>query len=136
MHDQRLETSLSTYEINRRWFASDLFSTLLGVRFIDYDEDYTFQTIANDGVSRGLFVNNVENFLIGGQFGVNMYRPVSQRFSYGGFTKLGVFANFSKNQTFLQNRNDIWIDSRRSDTDIAGMIQGGVGSTIVCSQGL
>ncbi len=127
VHSQALETNLSTYEINRRWFSSDLFSTLLGLRFVDYDEKFGFNSVASDGVGLGQYFNNVDNFLVGAQFGATMYRPVSQRLAVGGWGKVGVFANFSKNRTLLLNRGNTLADAQRTDTSVAGLFQGGVG---------
>ncbi len=128
LHDQNLRTQLSTYEINRRWFSSDLFSTLVGLRFVDYNERINFNTVASDNVGRGFFQQNLDNLMIGAQVGANMYRPISQRLSVGGWTKLGVFANFSENRSFLSNRAATLVNSNRSDTDIAGLLQGGIGA--------
>jgi hypothetical protein len=125
-HSQALRTKLSTYEVNRRWFASDLFSTLIGLRFVDYNERFTFASFAPNG-DLGYFRNNTDNFLVGGQFGATMYRPVTQRLSYGAWGKIGVYANFAKNSTLLQNRGDTLADARRSDTSVAGLFQGGIG---------
>jgi hypothetical protein len=127
VHSQRLETRLSTYEINRRQFASDMFSTLIGLRMADYDERYAFRAVANDGVGLGVFDNNVDNFLIGAQFGVNMYRPFTQRLSFGGWTKLALMANFARNRTSIFNRGVLRGEASHSDTSVAGLIQGGVG---------
>ncbi len=128
VHSQFLQTELSSYEFNRRWFASDLFSTLIGLRIFDYDENYGFTAVGANGTDVGTFNNNIDNFMIGAQFGVNMYRPLTQRFSYGTWTKLGVFGNFAKNETRLINLGAVRANASRSDTDLAGMIQGGIGA--------
>lgn len=125
VQSQSLQTKLSTYEVNRRWFATDLFSTLIGMRFASYNENFNFSSVGPNGF--GLFTNRTTNFLIGAQVGVNMYRPVTQRLSYGGWGKAGVYANFAKNKNLLQNNNDFIIDnSQRSDTSVAGILQGGL----------
>ena len=124
---ESLETKLNSFELNRRRFSSDLFSTTLGLRFVSYDERFRYVSVAADQAGVGLFQNDLQNFLIGAQVGANMYRPISQRLSFGGWGKAGVFANFDESRTFLSNRGTVLADTQRNDVDFAGLLQGNVG---------
>ena len=33
---------LNSFEINRRWWTWDVLSTMIGMRYVDYQEDYVF----------------------------------------------------------------------------------------------
>ncbi len=44
-HRQIESARLQSFEFNRRWFAWDVVSTLIGIRGFQYNENYQFDTI-------------------------------------------------------------------------------------------
>ena len=121
-HLQGHRATFQSYEANRKWFAWDIMSTLIGIRAIQYDEIFSFDSVAQD-LGAGFFRTSQSNFLIGGQIGSDVMRPVSQRLSIGSRTRLGVFGNFNEGAIRVANRGVNLINAKRKDTDIAGLIQ-------------
>ncbi len=131
-HIQAERIELQSFEVNRRWFAWDIMSTLIGIRAFKYNETFLFDTASVFSTvpteAYGFFRTRLENFLIGPQIGMDVTRPVGQRLSVGTTTRLGVFANFNKGSTILVNRDNPLLNASRRDIDIAGAITtGGIG---------
>lgn len=121
-HFQYEKTDLQSYEANRRWFAWDIMSTLIGFRAVRYNEVIQFDTSTSTNET-GSFGLRTENFLLGGQIGADVMRPIGQRLSVGTKTRLGLFANVNKGQTFLQNAGNTLINASDRDVDFAGLLQ-------------
>ncbi len=124
-HIQAERIELQSYEANRRWFAWDIMSTLIGIRAFQYKETFLFDTAVASPDAFGFFRTRLENFMIGPQIGMDVARPVGQRLSIGSTVRLGVFANFNKGSTILVNRDNPLLNSSRRDVDIAGAIISG-----------
>ena len=73
----------------------------------------------------GIYRRNVENLLIGGQIGGDIFYPLSQRLSVGAKGRVGLFANFNQGQALLANRGVVRINAFDKDTDFAGIIESG-----------
>ncbi len=125
VHTQIWRAQLQNYEFNRRWWAGDILSSFVGVRAVQYKEQYGFDAVAADGVGLGIYRRNVENFLLGGHIGGDMAYPLSQRMSVAAKGRMGVFANFNQGQAFLSNRGTVRVNAFDKDTDIAGIIETG-----------
>ena len=131
-HIQVERAELQSFEGNRRWFAWDIMSTLIGIRGIKYDESLIFDSadlpaISTPNVAQpGAFRTSTRNFLLGGQIGADVYRPIGQRLSIGSRARIGIFANFNKGETFLANRGNVLLNARQRDIDVSGLIQNGV----------
>lgn len=123
-HIQVERAELQSFEGNRRWFAWDIMSTLIGIRAFKYDESLIFDSVAPD-LGAGFFRTNTRNFLLGGQVGADIFRPVGQRLSVGTRTRIGIFANFNRGETLLANRGTYLLNARQRDIDVAGMLQYG-----------
>jgi hypothetical protein len=125
-HIQFEEIDLQSYEANRRWFAWDILSTLIGIRALQYNESLLFDSVgpAPDFFA-GFYRQRMENFLLGAQAGADITRPVGQRLSLGTYGRLGIFANFNRGETILTNAGSVLINSRHRDVDIAGLAQYG-----------
>jgi hypothetical protein len=100
-------------------------STLIGIRAIQYSEQLSFDSVGS-GNGAGFLRTDLQNFLLGGQIGSDVMRPISQRFSIGGRSRLGAFANFNEGELQVFNRGTRLIDSSRRSTDIAGLVQLGL----------
>jgi hypothetical protein len=132
LHAQAERIDLQSFEVNRRWFAWDIMSTLIGIRAFRYNESFLFDAFDQINITPtpadGFFRTRLENFLIGPQVGMDSFRPVGQRLSIGTSARIGIFANFNKGETFLSNRGNPLLNASRRDIDIAGAItSGGIG---------
>lgn len=121
-HQQGMRANLQSYEANRKWFAWDIMSTLIGIRAFQYNEQFSFDSVGQ-GNGAGFFRTDLQNFLLGAQIGSDVMRPISQRLSIGAKSRLGVFANFNEGELQVFNRGTRLIDASRRSTDLAGMIQ-------------
>ena len=125
IHSQDWRARMQSIELNRRWWTWDVLSTMIGVRYIDYEEDYRFtSTHAANGI--GLFANNITNQLIGAQVGADLMYPVNLRTSVGFRGKGGVYGNFMDSATVMTNDGSIVLNSGDSRVDLAGLIEAGV----------
>lgn len=116
---------LQSIEVNRRWFAWDIMSTVIGIRAIEYNNSLLFDSTDSD-LNAGFFRTTNRNFLLGGQIGGDVFRPIGQRLSIGSRTRIGLFANFNKGETILANRGTYLLNTRVKDTDISGLLQYGL----------
>jgi len=124
-HQQGIRVNLQSFEVNRKWFAWDIMSTLIGIRVIQYNEQLSFDSVGQ-GNGAGFLRTDLQNFLLGGQIGSDIMRPISQRFSIGTRSRLGAFANFNTGELQVFNRGTRLIGSSRRSTDIAGLLQLGL----------
>lgn len=93
MHTQHQTADLQSFELNKRWITDDLGNYFVGFHAIDYREAYTLRANRQNGVATlGIDTANV---LAGAQFGMEMWRPVSQRLAFGSQGLLGVYGNFA-----------------------------------------
>ena len=124
-HTQVYRAQLHSIEVNRRWWSWDVLSTMIGVRFIDYEEDYIFAS-TNIANGNGLFVESIDNQMVGAQLGGDLIFPVSLRANVGIRGKAGVYANFDERNTFLRNDGTVLLNSGDNDVDVAGLAEVGV----------
>ncbi len=123
-HVQAWQAKLNSVELNRRWWTWDVVSTMIGVRYVDYQEKYLFLSDSARGV--GVFGNNVNNRMVGAQIGADILYPVSLRANVGFRGKAGVYANFDEQATFLTNAGTPIFAAGQRTTDVAGLIELGV----------
>lgn len=76
-HDVSYDSDLSDIQLNYRRKFGDRFTGILGLRYIQLDEDFTFigTKTALPGSAQGLYENNTENSLIGVHFGGDYVWP-------------------------------------------------------------
>ena len=101
-----------------------MLSTLIGARYIDYTENYLFQSLSAQGV--GTYSNRVKNRMAGVQVGGDIFYPVSLRGNMGFRGKAGVYANFDENTVYLQNGATTIVNAGDNTVDVAGLIEMGV----------
>lgn len=123
-HIQSWRAHMQSFEVNRKWWTWDVLSTSIGVRYVDYEEDYRF--FSTGGAGTGVLNQSVDNELLGLQLGVDMMFPVSLRGNVGFKGKGGVYANFDESRTFLSNAGTTLLNSGDTDVDLAGIIEMGV----------
>jgi hypothetical protein len=126
-HSQAYRAQLNSFELNRRWWSWDVISTMIGIRYVDYEEDYVF--LSTSGAGTGRYTESVDNQMLGAQVGADIFYPVSLRTNVGFRGKAGAYANFAERGTFLRNANVIVLESGDSHTDLAGVIEMGVFSS-------
>ncbi|MFN3190653.1 MAG: hypothetical protein ACE361_09035 [Aureliella sp.] len=123
-HTQNWRAQLHSVEINRKWWVWDVLSTMIGARYIDYEEDYSFTSTSAAG--SGVLLESVDNQMIGLQIGADMQYPVSLRSNVGIRGKAGAYANFDERRALLNNNGTLLINSGDSDVEIAGLIEMGI----------
>lgn len=85
---------LSSYELNRCWSSDELSTFFYGLRVFDHAERYHLD--AGKGAGSSAFQLATNNFLAGSQIGLNLCRPLSQRWTVGFEGGLGLYGNFAK----------------------------------------
>ena len=123
-HVQTYEAKFNSYEMNRTWWTWDVLQTLVGLRYVNYEEDYALST-SRGGVGNGLFQASVNNNAIGPQIGAQLIRPASLRVNYGFKGKIGVLANFNNSSTFMTNNGNLLLNSTDESVDISGIAEMG-----------
>ncbi|MCA9130167.1 MAG: hypothetical protein KDB22_23930 [Planctomycetales bacterium] len=125
LHTQTFHAELNSFELNRRWWSWDVISTMIGVRYVEYKEDYVFSSVRNS-VGPGQYIDRIDNQMAGAHVGADLLYPVSLRTNMGFRLKGGVFANFAERTTFMTNNGTLVINTGDTKTDVAGVIEGGV----------
>lgn len=123
-HIQAYRSELQSFELNRRWWTWDVLSTMIGVRYVDYQERFLFLSDSARGL--GNYQHNVENRMAGAQIGADMLYPVSLRGNFGVRGKAGVYANFDEENILLQNAGTTLLNAGDNDVELAGLIEMGV----------
>lgn len=123
-HTQSWRSQLNSFELNRRWWTWDVLSTMIGVRYVDYQEDFLF--LSTSGLGQGLYTQRARNRMAGAQIGGDLLYPTSLRTNFGFRGKAGVYANFDETTAFLQNGATTVVNAGDSSVDVAGLIELGV----------
>jgi len=123
-HVQAWQSELNSFELNRRWWTWDVISTMIGIRYVDYQEQYLFLSDSAQGL--GQYQSKVQNRMAGAQIGADMLYPVSLRANFGVRGKAGVYANFDEQSVLLQNAATTLINAGDNSVDVAGVIEMGV----------
>jgi hypothetical protein len=130
-HRQTYESTLHSVEINERYFDWDTMSCLVGARYIDFEEGFSFETEGPAPLAeQGLYTVGTRNRLIGPQCGLDVISPVgsSNRLSLIAKTKLGVYANLAKDEVRLVNAGVQELDNNSNDVSLA--FQGELGALV------
>ncbi len=125
VHVQSYNTRMQSFEVNRRWWTWDVLSTMIGIRYVDYEEDFRFYS-SRAGTGIGLLAEDVDNQMVGVQVGGDLLYPVGLRSNIGFRGKGGLYANFAERAAFLSNAGTTLINSGDTDVDFAGVIEMGV----------
>lgn len=106
---QRLEAEYLSFEFNRTLVGWDIVKLLYGVRYAQYEEEYTF----------GSLLSAPDNDLFGAQVGADMTYPLTCRAWTDMRARAGVFANFAEHRGSDFNKYD--------DEEVAGIFEFGGG---------
>lgn len=126
--ERQVQTWTAEYwsmEANSTLVGYDVAKLLVGIRYVDYDENYNY--FSQTATETGLLRSGVENQMIGVQCGMDLLYPVCRN-GYTDFrSRAGVFANFASLDAQLINAGSTVLFARQDDTDIAGMLEVGGG---------
>ncbi len=112
---------LSSYELNRCWTGDEISKIYCGLRLIDYEEQYRLES--TKGVSSSTFRLETENFLAGGQMGLNLFRPISQRLTAGFGSAIGFYGNFASGSLNAVNAASTLLDTSDSGFRVNSMCE-------------
>jgi hypothetical protein len=127
-HRQIYESTLHSVEINERYFDWDTMSCLVGLRYMDLQEDFSFASLGPaPAAEQGLYTVSTGNRLIGPQCGLDVIHPIgaSNRLSVSAKTKLGLYANLADAEVRLVNAGTQELDN--DDDDVSLAFQGELG---------
>jgi hypothetical protein len=123
-HEQGVTYSsdLHNVELNVRRQLTSTITSICGLRYIDYDEEMHFYSIAaNSDV--GIYNVDVVNRMLGLQIGGDANYQLTDCLAIAGNAKTGMFINFIEQDTVLRNTApDILIDGGNSATGLSGVI--------------
>lgn len=112
-------------EASRTLIGWQIAKILYGVRYIDYQEDYLLSSFSD--VGNGLFQSNVENHLLGGQVGLDLFYPVGVHSVADFRGRAGLYANFVESDYNLANNGTILLNAGDDDVELAGAFEIGSG---------
>ncbi|MCR9296230.1 MAG: hypothetical protein NXI32_26255 [bacterium] len=118
-----VRSKLNSIEANYRWWAWDAFSTLVGLRYINFEEEYSFSSAGANGA--GIHFEGVDNQMAGIQIGADWMYPFCIRGNSGFRGKGGVYANVAERRSLLINDGTLLINAGDSSTDWAGVFEFG-----------
>ena len=122
---QFAETSFQTIEFNRVTWGWDVIKSFAGIRYFYIDDQYRISSTNLDGES-GQFEIQARNNLIGPHIGGEIFYDVGYRLSYSFFTKAGVFANFNRVDTQLENGGAQFLDVEDDNITVSSSIELGL----------
>lgn len=117
LHQQNHSAGYRQYDLNRRWLTDDIGNSTLGLRLIDYSEQYGLRSVK--GTQEGLYQIDTSNLLVGFASGMELWRPVSQRLAYGGAIDGGLFANFAEASIDARNTSGKQVSILDDDLSLA-----------------
>ncbi|MCY3006976.1 MAG: hypothetical protein NTV29_13520 [Planctomycetota bacterium] len=94
LHQQHHSAKYRQYGFERRWLTDDIGNSRLGMRVIDYSEQYRLRSLGFGG--EGRYGLDTGNLLVGIASGMELWRPISQRVALGGSIDGGLYANFAE----------------------------------------
>lgn len=107
LHQQHHSAKYRQCGFERRWLTDDIGNSTLGMRVIDYSEQYRLRSLGSGG--EGRYGLDTGNLLVGIASGMELWRPMSQRVALGGSIDGGLYANFAEagNQASDGNGRDV-----------------------------
>lgn len=128
-HVQRLISRSSSFELNRRRWAWDAVSTLIGIRYFNYEEAYSLSSERSPprpAPLSGRYTDEIENHLIGPQIGGDIFFATSLKTSISLRGKAGIFANFATRELRLVEPGGTALFNAKDKVDIAGLFELGI----------
>jgi hypothetical protein len=129
---QRYDAEYASFEANRTLIGWEICKLLYGIRYIDYEENYQFNSTSAAGA--GLLRSNTENQMIGAQVGAEMTFPLSCKLWSDFRARAGAYGNFAdsdiqlRNGVNLLNTNGTLFRNFDDDIELAGVFEIGGGA--------
>lgn len=134
---QTWNAEMQSFEFNRRLWAWDAVSTLIGFRYLNYEEDYALvalRTLPAPAASSAAYTDNIDNDLFGGQIGGDLFYVTSLKTSVSMKGKLGLFGNISSRDLTIYVNDAVTSRTGADETDLAGMLELGVYGHYQCTR--
>jgi hypothetical protein len=130
--DQRYDAEYFSLELNRTLIGWEICKLLYGLRYVDYDENYTFASRINNNVPAlptdiGFLNSNTQNQMIGAQVGAEMTFPLSCKVWSDFRGRAGAYANFAENDFILNNAGTTLVRNFDDAVELAGIFEIGGG---------
>ncbi len=122
-HQQVYNSRIQSYEFSQKWWGWDVISTSAGVKFIDLEEDFLFNS-TNALAENGSLAVLTNNHLFGGQLGLDLSLPVG-RFSTTTRLRGSMYANWMDTSTLITNAGAIQVNTEDDSVDFAALIEVG-----------
>lgn len=125
---QALTAEYWSVEANKTLVGYDVAKLLLGIRYVDYQETYTYLAErdipgALTPTTFGSLTSEVKNRLLGIQCGLDLLYPICNR-GYTDFrSRAGLFANFADLDFDFINNLDTALIVNDDDVNVAGLIE-------------
>jgi hypothetical protein len=120
LHRENYRTQFNGAELNRRWNGWDVISTLAGVRYINIEENYLFDTIGPVGT--GSLAIHTDNHMVGPQIGMELMYPVGRWMSTMS-VKGGLMVNGTRGNLRLVNAGAVQIANSDRDLEVAALFE-------------
>jgi hypothetical protein len=122
---QRYKADYMSFDLNRTLIGWDVVKLLYGFKYIQYEEDFRYFADGPGPVGVGVLGSSTDNYMVGGQVGIDMIYPVTCRLWSEFRGRGGVFANFAENRFQLSNDGSGTpeIFNEADKTKLAGMIE-------------
>lgn len=112
-------------EANRTYVGWEVAKLLSGIRYIDYQEDYSI--LSRTATETGFLHSEVDNQMIGYQLGMDLLYPVCHN-TYVDFRgRAGVYANFIDYDLLIENAGSRVVAINDDSTKLAGQLEIGMG---------
>jgi hypothetical protein len=123
---QRYNGEYWSFDASRAMVGWDIAKLLLGVRYIDYDENFTAisQNLSNE---IGLLRSDIDNRMLGVQVGMDLLYPVCRNVYTDFRGRAGLYANFVDLDFSVFNADQLTALLLDDTTRLAGQIEVGSG---------
>lgn len=129
---QTYQAEYNSFELNRIHRGWDVIQTMAGFRYIDYSEEFQYSVLDSlgppNGATAGFLRSDIENRMIGGQVGIDMAYPLSERLWTVVKARGGVFMNFTDSVFQVvtnANTQTIIANNSEEETDLSGLVEFG-----------
>lgn len=125
---QSLQAQYWSVEANKTMVGYDVARCLFGVRYIDYQELYSYngENPTEGGITPtilGSITSETKNHLLGGQVGIDLLYPICRR-GYTDFrARAGLFANFADMDFDLRNNLDTTLFVDDDTVTLSGLVE-------------
>ena len=118
--DVHYASELHNVEVNLLFDRGWLVTPLIGVRYMNLEEEFDFQSAETNGDTSNYLIGTRNN-LVGFQLGARLERQTSSCFRWYGGAKAGVYGNMAKQNTWLGDVNNSIVlrNFSNSEEDVA-----------------